>query len=85
MTSALKCSGLVELNDTEHLGITYYGERQPQRYPGREKQSAKDYYKAAREQDRCIRQRPVEPDLPQVVSQHAQIHRPDQRRKVQST
>jgi hypothetical protein len=49
MANALQSSGLIELNDTEHLGVTDHGKSQPQQYPGREKQSAKgsrNYFKA---------------------------------------
>jgi hypothetical protein len=41
IASALQPSGLLELNDTEHLGVTDHSESQPQQYTGREKQSAK--------------------------------------------
>jgi hypothetical protein len=33
------CSSLIELKDTEHLGVTDRGKSEPQQYPGREKQS----------------------------------------------
>jgi hypothetical protein len=49
MASASQFSSLIELNDTEHLGVTDHGKSQPQQYAGREKQSAKDsrnYFKA---------------------------------------
>src|ERR1700726_3296985 len=49
MANALQSSGLIELNDTEHFGVTDRGESQPQQYPGREKRSAKgsrNYFKA---------------------------------------
>jgi hypothetical protein len=49
MANALQSPGLIELNDTEHLGVTDRGKSQPQQYAGREKQSAKDsrnYFKA---------------------------------------
>jgi hypothetical protein len=41
MASALQFSGPIELNDTEHLGVTGHGKGQPEKYAGREKQSAK--------------------------------------------
>jgi Mn-dependent DtxR family transcriptional regulator len=42
MANALQSSGLVELNDTEQLGVTDHGKRQAQQYADREKQLAKD-------------------------------------------
>ena len=41
MASTLPSSNLIELYDTEHLGVTGHGKSQPQQYPGRENQSAK--------------------------------------------
>jgi hypothetical protein len=49
MANALQSSGLIELNDTEQLGVTDHGKSQPQQYAGREKHSAKgsrNYFKA---------------------------------------
>jgi hypothetical protein len=49
MANALQSSGLIEPNDTKHLGVTDNGKSQPQQYRGREKQSAKrsrNYLKA---------------------------------------
>ena len=48
MASTLPSSNLIELYDTEHLGVTGHGKSQPQQYPGRENQSAKgsrNYFK----------------------------------------
>jgi hypothetical protein len=42
MINALQSSALIELKDTEHLGVTDHRKSQPQQYPGREKQSAKE-------------------------------------------
>jgi hypothetical protein len=49
MASTLQSSGLIELNETEHLGVTDNGKGEHQNYTGREKQSAKgsrNYLKA---------------------------------------
>jgi hypothetical protein len=41
MADALPGSALIELHDTEHLGLTDHCKSQPQKEAGREKQSAK--------------------------------------------